>query len=141
MKKNRFKITPSVAVIIRQEEKILLIKRSGTGWYDEHYALPAGRIEEGESVFKAAIREVYEEVGIALSDESLTICHVTYEKSENWVCFVLEATRWEGRPSIKEPHKCTHLEWFSINNLPEKSNPYLKLILEKLSKKDFFSEK
>jgi 8-oxo-dGTP pyrophosphatase MutT (NUDIX family) len=52
-----------VAVIIRDDGgKILLERRSDCGWW----GLPGGRIEPGESVEQAAIREVHEETGLAV---------------------------------------------------------------------------
>jgi 8-oxo-dGTP pyrophosphatase MutT (NUDIX family) len=52
-----------VAVIIRDDEgKILLERRSDCGWW----GMPGGRVEAGESVEQAAIREVLEETGLAV---------------------------------------------------------------------------
>lgn len=50
-------------VVVRRTEKgfsvALLYK-------NDHWVLPKGRIEEGESERKAALREIYEEIGIPL---------------------------------------------------------------------------
>lgn len=55
---------PSIAVIVKNNEKIAFIKqfRSTTGqWYIE---VPAGLIEDGENKENAAIREAEEETGL-----------------------------------------------------------------------------
>lgn len=53
-----------VAVIVCDDSgRILLERRSDCGWW----GLPGGRIEPGESIVQAAIREVYEETGLVVS--------------------------------------------------------------------------
>lgn len=52
-----------VAVIIRDADgRILLERRSDCGWW----GMPGGRVEAGESVEQAAIREVLEETGLTV---------------------------------------------------------------------------
>lgn len=63
----------SGAVIV-EEEKILLAE-----FKDEnglHYNLPAGGVEEGESIKEAAVREAFEETGAKVEAEALAF---TYE--------------------------------------------------------------
>ncbi len=56
-------ITLTVDAIIPFEGKIVLIKRRNEPFKD-HYALPGGIVEYGESVEEALIREVKEETGL-----------------------------------------------------------------------------
>ena len=56
-------ITLTVDAIIPYEGKIVLIKRRNEPFKD-HYALPGGIVEYGESVESALIREVKEETGL-----------------------------------------------------------------------------
>lgn len=52
-----------VAVVVRDAEgRILLERRSDCGWW----GLPGGRVDAGESVAQAAIREVHEETGLTV---------------------------------------------------------------------------
>lgn len=50
-----------VLTVVRDDDRFLLIKerRHGQGWY-----LPAGRVEPGETLVEAAIRETLEESGV-----------------------------------------------------------------------------
>ncbi len=56
-------ITLTVDAIIPYEGKIVLVKRRNEPFKD-HYALPGGIVEYGESVESALIREVKEETGL-----------------------------------------------------------------------------
>lgn len=52
-----------VAVIVRRDDgQILLERRSDCGWW----GLPGGRVEPGESIEQAALREVLEETGLSV---------------------------------------------------------------------------
>jgi len=45
------------------EWEILLHQRKNTGFFDGHFSLVAGHMEDGETIITAAIREAQEEIG------------------------------------------------------------------------------
>jgi len=61
----------AVYAIFKKEDKILLIKRKNTTWYDGFYSLPAGRLSKNEYPTSGIIREVLEEVGVKIKKEDL----------------------------------------------------------------------
>jgi 8-oxo-dGTP diphosphatase len=57
-------------IIITQDKKIILVKRVFDP-YKDHWALPGGIVEYGETVEDAAIREAKEETGLDIKIEKL----------------------------------------------------------------------
>jgi mutator protein MutT len=66
------KAIPTVGVLIIKDKKILLV-RHGEGAHHETgvYGWPGGRIEKGESLIQAAIRELKEETGLNATEKDL----------------------------------------------------------------------
>jgi ADP-ribose pyrophosphatase YjhB (NUDIX family) len=62
--------SPTVDVAVTDGEKILLVKRGGNPFKDR-LALPGGFVEYGETVEKAAVREVLEETGVQIRLEAI----------------------------------------------------------------------
>lgn len=76
----------AAAVVLNKNNEILLINGSKRGW-----EIPAGRVEEGESLSSAAIRETKEETGIDI--EIIKFCGIVQYAKES-VC----STLFLGRP-------------------------------------------
>lgn len=74
MKKKRFKkehiVTSVVAVIVDEEERVLLTRRSVPPFKDL-WVMPGGKIDLGEPLLEALKREVREEVGIEVDVDDL----------------------------------------------------------------------
>jgi len=87
----------AVAVIVNNDNKILLLKRSDypKQWMPDKWALVGGSIEKGESAEEACKREIKEETGLEIKDfiESFTIQR--HENSEETVF----ACRYDGDPT------------------------------------------
>ena len=67
------KSNPSIAIIVKKEGKIALIKqfRSSTG--ETYIGIPAGIINDGENEIDAAIRETQEETGYVINNVSVLV--------------------------------------------------------------------
>jgi 8-oxo-dGTP diphosphatase len=61
-------IVYGVYVAVWHRDKLLVIKNS----YKKRFTIPCGRIKRGENKAAAAVRELYEEVGIKLEKDQLT---------------------------------------------------------------------
>ena len=135
----RFKIISAVHLFLIKDNKVLLLRRFNTGWQDGNYSVPAGHLDGNETVTSAMLREAKEETGIA--PQNLKVIHVMDRKTEREsIDFFFVASKWQGDIVIGEPEKCDDLSWFSLNNLPSNTIPYIRLALENYQKNIFYSE-
>lgn len=92
MTTKRFKkehiVTSVVAVIIDDEDRVLLTKRSIPPFQDM-WVMPGGKINLGESILDALKREVHEEVGLEVEIEGLVDVFEHLTPGENNDHFVI----------------------------------------------------
>ncbi|MFH8407623.1 NUDIX domain-containing protein [Streptomyces sp. NPDC018019] len=103
-------------LIIEDEEgRVLFMRRANTGFADGLWSLPGGRVEHGELVNQAGVREAWEEVGLHVQLEDLHTAHVLNTISNDGapvIGWYLHTTQWKGTPENREPHLCSELAWF-----------------------------
>lgn len=134
----RFRVVPAAYVLlIDNQGRVLLSHRRGTGYMDEHWAFGvAGHVEDGESVFQAAVREASEELGVAVKQEDLiplTVMHRTDANGhpiDERVDFFFAVRRWVGEPQIQEPDKAAGLRWADPNAFPSPVVPHEAFVLD-----------
>lgn len=131
-KSERFKLIVTIGLILLQEDKVLLLRRSGTGWRDGHYGLVGGCVDGNESVTQAIIREAYEEANIILQPESLEMVSVMHSNiaartSFETVDFFFVSRQWQGTLKNNEPLKHDLLEFFPLDELPEPLMEHAKI--------------
>jgi 8-oxo-dGTP pyrophosphatase MutT (NUDIX family) len=124
-----------------RDGKVLLARRFKTGYEDGKYSLVAGHVEGKETVFDSIVREAKEEAGLDLDPGSLKMVHVMHydDNIKEYVAFFVSATS-RGEPVNLEPEKCDHMDWFSVDALPDMMVPYIRQALEGIRKKEFYSE-
>lgn len=127
-------ITASVFLI--KQNHVLLIRRYNTGYRDWSRWLPGGRLQEWESLSKAAIWEAFEEVWVVIKEEDLSkplIVHNANSKEWKWrIWFFSICKKWEWEPFNKEPEHCSEIQWFPIDNLPKDIIPRIWIILKNI---------
>jgi len=135
--KKHHQIIPAVYLLIQRDEKILLLRRFNTGYYDGFYSLVAGHLAGDEPMTAATVREAKEEVGIEIEPTKLNLIHVMHTRSElpggalvdERVDFYFSVTDFIGNPSNMEQDKCDELQWASLTSLPENIVPRVKKAL------------
>ncbi len=148
MSRNRYPV--AVHLFFMRDHRVLLLRRHNTGWRDGEYSVPAGHVEQGETVTEAAIREALEEVGVALEPDGLAVIHVMHRAGDDGqgqqrpdderIDFFLRVDAWPGAPVNAEPEKCDELRWAAVNALPENVIPYVAHALRCLATGVRFSE-
>jgi len=111
MSSTKFNFRAAVYLVMREENKVLLIRRFNTGWMDGMYSLPTGHIDGNETVQMAMSREAKEEVNLDILPEDLSILHIMHRKSSEheYFDFFLEAKKYNGVLKNNEEDKCDEI--------------------------------
>lgn len=110
----------AVAVLIERDGMLLLGRRGPNTASPGGWSFPAGFVERGEQVEDAAVREVREEAGLAVTLGPLLGLHSA--AGQPVVLAVYVAERAEGEPSPDDD--LTELGWFAPDDLPQLAFPH-----------------
>lgn len=129
----------AVFVILERDEQIFFLRRFNTGWADGLLTLPAGHVDQGQSVRAAAVTEAKEEALVDIKEEDLEFVHVDY-RLDRYTNFYFKARRWEGEPALGEPHAASEALWVPKNDLPNDLTPQLQNLFIQIEKGEWFSD-
>jgi 8-oxo-dGTP diphosphatase len=131
-------------LFLTKGNKVLLIKRANTGFYDGFYSLVAGHVDPGETYTEAMIRETKEEAAIVLDEKDISVAHIQHRKSpvdgSERVDAYFVAKKWSGEIKNLEEDKCSEMKWFDLDDLPEKMVPCVRKSISHIRKGDHYSE-
>ncbi|HEX7661216.1 MAG TPA: NUDIX domain-containing protein [Pseudonocardiaceae bacterium] len=108
-------------LLIRNDEVLLTRRRDSNPQFDGRWHLPSGKLDAGESVLAAAVREAEEEVGVLINPADLRhvhTIHVNGSGPEPRLGLFFTTSRWNGEPTNREPDKCSAVAWHPIDALP-----------------------
>ena len=108
----------SVNLIVKDGNKICLMRRYNTGWNDGNYALMGGHVEDGENPIDAVVREAKEELGIIVDKNNVKYL-LTMSVYPDHIYLYFNCDKYSGTISNNEPTQCDDIRFFDINNLPE----------------------
>lgn len=110
-------VTPAILVLVHDDTRMLLTHKPGWG---KRYSCIAGFVEPGESLEECVQREVYEEVGLEVSD-------IEYVGSQPWPyphqLMVGFNARFVGGTLQPDGEELDDAQWFSPDALPELPSP------------------
>lgn len=131
-----------LAVIINANNEVLLAYRKNSEWFNDHYCLIGGKIDDHESARQALIREIFEETGLVVELQAIEFAHVMHFMGETRPCvaFFFIVRTWKNDVVNKEPDKHDHLKWFSLAQLPNNLIPRHRRALELILKNEKYSD-
>lgn len=138
---DRFKLIPEVCLVWIRNGKVLLLRRSNTGWQDGKYCFPSGHGEEGETMREGCAREAVEEIAVELDPKSLIFLHTQYRwnKEHARVGFYFAPSTEVGEPRNAEPDKHDDMQWFLLDHLPDMVAPF-RAALDAIQRGETYSE-
>jgi 8-oxo-dGTP diphosphatase len=109
----RYASIVDVHVILRRGDRILL-RRAGDTYASGQLCLTS-RLDQGESILAAAVRETLEETGITLDPAKLRHVLSIHQRNPGSrharIGFAFTPREWDGEPVNAEPHKHSELVW------------------------------
>ncbi len=116
-------IRVAVAVIINQNEEILIAKRSKDQHQGNKWEFPGGKVESNETSQEALRREISEELGVEIqtATELITITHEYIEddpnKNKTVILEVFDVRKWQGEPRGVEGQPIRWITKTELDNL------------------------
>ena len=103
-----------VAVIVNEQEEILIDKRLPTGVMANMWEFPGGKIEAGESPEACIVREIKEEIDVVIECDRhlIDITHSYPEFTVTlsvYICHIVS-----GKP---QPLECAEIRWVKVEQL------------------------
>lgn len=137
----RSKANVNAHLIPIKNKSVMLSLRQNTGYFDGHYGLVSGHVEQNESVRSALLREIKEEAMLDLSPAQLKLVHTMHHlKDRNNVAFFFLCEEWEGEFVNLEPYKCGGFAFFPLDNLPSNIVPYVGEVIKHIQSGIAYSE-
>jgi ADP-ribose pyrophosphatase YjhB (NUDIX family) len=109
----------AVAAIIKNGDDILLVKQQGPIDPEPFYALPGGKVEHGEAIVDALLREIWEETGLVanLPDRLLFISETTWAQGGTTLGFCFMISGWQGKAQVQDPDGIVlDVEWVPLKD-------------------------
>lgn len=131
-------------IIIKDNDKVLLCKRSPEESMPNIWSIPSGMIENDETPIEAALREFNEETNVVLPNKLKLVGFINkYDNNQTTkkglIYVYLHETNKKITPNLdkaKDGHEHSKCGYFTINDLPfNKKNDQLEEIIKKVLKK------
>lgn len=129
-------------VVLRLDDKILLLRRAPGLYAAGQLCLPSGHHENGENITETAARELAEETGIIVKPASLRMVLAMHQRNPEGSArfgFFFEPGTWDGEPVNREPRKHTEMLWADPGDLPADTVGYTSVAIAAIEQGAIFT--
>lgn len=96
---------------------------------DMSYTFPGGKVETGETLVEAGVRELLEETGLQANPANLFF--IDYADTKSKLIMFFYCPLWSGRLQNPEPHKHGDWRWYGLNMIPKNRGPGTQAFLDR----------
>ena len=122
-------------ILLNEQQEALLVKNA---LHPQKWTLPGGGINKNESALSAARREVYEELGLQLTDDQIHLL-ATYDQqpriSYTAIIFVATIKKSSYHDKNRQKREIAQGKWWKVTDLPAELSEVARRALDELSKK------
>lgn len=128
-------IDVAIAVIQDNQQRVLLTRRQSDKDFAGDWEFPGGKQEEGEHIEQALSRELYEELGLSVTQYQRMMTIPWHYAHKTVRLHVYMITAWQGEPTPKQGQP---MRWFELSEIAQLNMPpanqgiKMALILPKL---------
>ena len=102
-----------VMALLRRKDRVLLCHRSpDREWFPDVWDFPGGHVEPGEHAADALVREVHEELGVAIDAPTDATFGTLDDRDMHGVVWVVDS--WRGEPVNCCPDEHDAIGWFTV---------------------------
>ena len=125
-----------VGIFVFKNKKFIMGCRKGAHGAVS-WSVPGGNLDFGETIEKAAKREVFEETNLIINNVKIIgFTNDVFKKEHKHYVTIWTTGEWlKGKYKIREPDKFLELGWYDFNHLPKP----LFLPWKQLLKSDFLT--
>jgi 8-oxo-dGTP diphosphatase len=120
--KDMSKTVVCVGAVVRQGDRILLVRQSRGHSLEGHWTVPWGHVEDGESPVAAALREIREEGGVDAVVEGLLGVQELPDPWKGWIALVYLCRHVDGTPHSEDP-ETDAAAYYALPELDELREP------------------
>lgn len=107
-------IEVAAGVLVGADDRVLLMQRLPGKHLAGLWEFPGGKLEAGESVQRALVRELREELGIEVLQATALISVPWHYPDKTVHLHALRVTAWRGEPQAREGHP---LRWVEVGDM------------------------
>ena len=98
-------VNVSVAVLINTNHQVLLAQRPPSKPWEGWWEFPGGKIEKNETSVDALYREIYEEIGVKITQFEKWVTRSFTFRGNHITLHFFKVFKWEGKVTAKENQK------------------------------------
>lgn len=123
-----------VGSVVRKSNTVLAVRQAKGHTLEGQWTIPWGRLEQGESPSRAAVREVQEEAGIDVTVQGLAGLQEMPAPWAGWIALVFQCAYVGGepRPDQRETDAAKFLSLNDLNTMRESVEPWSLWLMQRV---------